>query len=584
MEGNVAEIVEGNVEKALMDNQCNSKASGQDDDYNKLSSVDQLVDAYKAIVEADCCQQITVKTLPRLSQFLSQALEIKEDYSKPRPNPIQLDPVQGKDVRRKVHQLFKNISWLPCLSTETVMKDDQNVIELRIDSVSGRKRKRDSRSDWGGGKNQYVKFALQKQNIDTHNALSMISKMLRINQKVFSVAGTKDKRAITVQWATAFKVLPEKLNTINSKARDIRIGNFSYVQDQVRLGDLQGNKFVIVLRNVKGADQDQIQTAVNAVRSQGFINYYGLQRFGSSDSPTHWVGAALLRGNWDEAIIHIMAPAPNTREDISSALTKFLEGGDPADTLASLPTHLIAERIILNTLAQQGRNALVNALLAIPRNLRTMYIHAYQSYLWNCAASERVARYGGSAVVVGDLVISRQSMHAFRKSKMEGSDHHSSAELHEVSALAPVHVVTEEEAKNKTYSIEDVVLPLPGSRILFPDNDIAHVYHQIAQKDGLSLTVDCHKVKEFSQSSLPGTYRHLIYKPHDLEYHATKYDDDKHNEDLELNFANSNAAGRFLALKLSFTLPSSTYATMLIRELTKMPTTVEYARSLADVK
>jgi tRNA pseudouridine13 synthase len=574
MEGNVAEIPDGNIEKALMNNQCNSKASGQDDDCDKLSSIDQLVDAYKAIVEADCCQQTTVKTLPRLSEFLSQALEIKEDHSKPRPQPIQLDPVQGKDVRRTVHQLFKNIS-----------KDDQNVIELRIDSVSGRKRKRDSRSDWGGGQNQYVKFALQKQNIDTHNALSMISKMLRINPKVFSVAGTKDKRAITVQWATAFKVLPEKLSTINSKARDICIGNFSYVQDQVRLGDLQGNKFVIVLRNVNGADQDQIQTAVNAVRSQGFINYYGLQRFGSSDSPTHWVGAALLRGKWDEAIKHIMAPAPNTREDISSALTKFLEGGDPAATLASLPTHLIAERIILNTLAQQGRNALVNALLAIPRNLRTMYIHAYQSYLWNCAASERVARHGGTAVVVGDLVISRQIMHAFRKSKVEGIDNlSSSANLPDVSPLAPVHVVTEEEAENKTYSIEDVVLPLPGSRILFPANDIAHVYHQIAQQDGLSLTVDCHKVKEFSQSSLPGTYRHLIYKPHDLEYHATKYDDDKHNEDLELNFANSNSAGRFLALKLSFTLPSSTYATMLIRELTKMPTTVEYARSLADVK
>lgn len=583
MDGNVAEIVQGSIETSideLGNSETSGRADGASDNTNVVTtSVDQLVDAYKAIVEHSAI-------IPRLSEFLSQALDIHKDRSKPRPKPIHLDPVQGKDERRKVHQLFKNISWLPSLATETVMMNDQSVIELRIDSLSGHKRKRDSRSAWGGGRKQYVKFALQKQNIDTHNALSMISKMLHINHKVFSVAGTKDKRAITVQWVTAFKVLPEKLNTINSRTRDIRVGTFSYVQDQVRLGDLEGNKFVIVLRNINGADEVQVENAVKAVRSQGFINYYGLQRFGSSDSPTHWVGAALLRGKWDEAIKHIMAPAPNTREEISKALTKFLDGGDPGEALRVLPTYLIAERIILSTLAQNGRNALVNALLAIPRNLRTMYIHAYQSYLWNCAASERVIRYGGGAVIAGDLVISRQDMHALRKSKAEGiSDSLPSSDLQDMSPSTPVHIVTEEEVRNGTFSIEDVVLPLPGSRTLFPANDIAEVYHRIAHRDGLSLTEDCHKVKEFSQSSLPGTYRHLIYKPHDLEYHATRYDDDKHNEDLESKFSNSSiTTGKYLALKLSFTLPSSTYATMLIRELTKMPTTVEYARSLAETK
>ena len=38
--------------------------------------------------------------------------------------------------------------------------------------------------------------------------------------------------------------------------------------------------------------------------------------------------------------------------------------------------------------------------------------------------------------------------------------------------------------------------------------------------------------------------------------------------------------GKHLGLRLSFTLPSSTYATMLIRELTKMPTDVAYAKAL----
>ena len=36
--------------------------------------------------------------------------------------------------------------------------------------------------------------------------------------------------------------------------------------------------------------------------------------------------------------------------------------------------------------------------------MRTMYLHAYQSYVWNRLASERVERFGVDAPVVGDVV------------------------------------------------------------------------------------------------------------------------------------------------------------------------------------
>ena len=47
---------------------------------------------------------------------------------------------------------------------------------------------------------------LYKENIDSAHALGLMARLLRVSQSALSVAGTKDKRAVTVQHVTAFKV------------------------------------------------------------------------------------------------------------------------------------------------------------------------------------------------------------------------------------------------------------------------------------------------------------------------------------------------------------------------------------------
>jgi tRNA pseudouridine13 synthase len=72
------------------------------------------------------------------------------------------------------------------------------------------------------------------------------------------------------------------------------MGDFAYAPEQLALGDLVGNRFAIALRIVEDISDEELKKSnthfyllisqdVEALFANGFINYYGLQRFGSAD-------------------------------------------------------------------------------------------------------------------------------------------------------------------------------------------------------------------------------------------------------------------------------------------------------------
>lgn len=206
----------------------------------------------------------------------------------------------------------------------------------------------------------------------------------------------------------------------------------------------------------------------------------------------------------------------------------------------------------------------------------------------------------------GDLVMANEVASNVRQTSKEraASVKHLTSEDIASNKFALVCFVLSYESR---YSITDVVLPLPGNSVVYPKNEMERLYHEIAERDGVSLTESSHKVKEFSIEKLTGDYRKIIIKPEEFEYSFVTYknsyeplllsDIEKLNsQDSGLDSVNDvNPRKRKAedvretqkrtktededeetiqktALKMKFKLPPSSYATMLVRQLTKQST------------
>ena len=143
----------------------------------------------------------------------------------------------------------------------------------------------------------YVKFTMCKENKETIATLNAIASKIRCKPKVFAIAGTKDKRGVTVQHVTAYRVEPKKLKNLNGKIPGVALGNFEFAKEPLELGKLSGNRFGIILRNIN-CGVANIEKMISMLSSVGFINYFGMQRFGQGMFPTSHVGKLLIKGDW----------------------------------------------------------------------------------------------------------------------------------------------------------------------------------------------------------------------------------------------------------------------------------------------
>jgi len=234
----------------------------------------------------------------------------------------------------------------------------------------------------------------------------------------------------------------------------------------------------------------------------------------------------------------------------------------------------------------------MGALSTIPKNLRLMYIHAYQSYVWNAIVSERIRTYGSDKAVVGDLVFDISKDVVEMAIDLDGEtaeddveEFGSSGRSRKPYRAPRVRTLTEEDLHN--YTIFDVIMPLPGTDVAYPGGKLGEKYREFLRMDGLDPDNFVRKQREYT---LNGSYRVILHLPKELSWTALRYTDPdvslaQSDEDKLLGFDPPviQDDGKFMALQISLTLGTAAYATMALREITKIDTSSHFQTSLTAV-
>jgi tRNA pseudouridine13 synthase len=132
------------------------------------------------------------------------------------------------------------------------------------------------------GVGEHIWLDIEKNGANTAFVAQQLAAAAGVQEWDVGYAGLKDRYAITRQWFSIYFPKGETPDLTLLQHPEFKVLSQSRHVKKLRPGDLQGNRFRIVLREVSG-DPDAmkaIEANLQAIASQGVPNYFGAQRFG----------------------------------------------------------------------------------------------------------------------------------------------------------------------------------------------------------------------------------------------------------------------------------------------------------------
>ncbi|HOI40601.1 MAG TPA: tRNA pseudouridine(13) synthase TruD [Methanobacterium sp.] len=368
---------------------------------------------------------------------------------------------------------------------------------------------------------------IEKEGRNTLDVVLDIARELGINRKQMGFAGMKDKSAVTRQWICVSNKTPEELQELGDKLHHVKIIDVIPNQKKLRIGQLVGNKFRLMIREVEDPDSavQRAEEILEQLKKRGVPNYYGYQRFGKNRPNTHLVGKALIKGGVKSAVDRYIGHPYDTEPRHIQEARMLYEDGELEEALESMPSGMRYEKMMLRMLLKEKKKkeeldekSYILALKSLPKPLSRMFVHAYQSYLFNRAVSERT-KLGIDQYIEGDILI-------------DNEEHL----IHEFGLEEIGERIKEFQAHPSA--------PLFGSKVPLAGGKLGEMEQKILEEEDL-------KLKDFMVSKMPklgshGIRRSIRFKIWDVS--AEKTED---------------------GVIVGFSIPKGSYATSVLREVMK---------------
>ncbi|WP_394200282.1 tRNA pseudouridine(13) synthase TruD [Shewanella waksmanii] len=130
------------------------------------------------------------------------------------------------------------------------------------------------------GEGEHHLLHIRKDGLNSADVAKKISSFAGVHPKEVTLAGQKDKHAITEQWFGVRIPGKETPDWQGLNSDQITVLESGRHLKKLRTGALSGNRFSITLRQV--SDIDAVIKRFELVKQQGVPNYFGEQRFGNN--------------------------------------------------------------------------------------------------------------------------------------------------------------------------------------------------------------------------------------------------------------------------------------------------------------
>ncbi len=173
---------------------------------------------------------------------------------------------------------------------------------------------------------------------------------------------------------------------LSARIRDMKVLGAWRSANGVELGSNLGNSFTAVIRQCAHAEN---AAGVVEELSGRMPNYYDAQRFGLRMN-NHEIGMCIMRGEFDGALSKFLTDTHNERNAASiEARKRLAQEQDYNAALGYFPKGLRNERTVIEYMSRYGNPA--NALRKLPRGVLLMFVHSVQSMAFNISLAARIS-------------------------------------------------------------------------------------------------------------------------------------------------------------------------------------------------